>query len=599
MNYETQKTGSISRRLLVLIFGLLLVTCLVLGGMSIFFLRSTMKDSISIYEDAMYEGYRTEIKSQVQASIAIVQSYYDRSVAGELTEEQAQEEAKAAVRALRYRDDGSGYMWIDGTDYTLVMHPILPDQEGNNRYDLTDQNGVKIIQNVMSAAKAGGGYNEFYFTKADGVTVAPKLAYSELFEPWGWAITTGNYTDDMDAQLKDQESSITSSFNGMFVVFVVIMLLLLVAGGVLAFVFGGRIAGGIRKLADVLHGMADGDLSVEVPASELKRKDEVGIIATSVMQLREKMNSILSDINEQSRHISVTNDDFTKRFSTITENVQNVNSAVEDIATGSTALANEATNAGTQAMEIGHVIEENSASIRTLEDTIQQMNHEVEAVNNVLENLLRSNQVTSDNIQVVSEKTVSTNDSANKIKEAVTLIQGITAQTNLLSLNASIEAARAGEMGKGFAVVAEEIRNLADESAASAKTINEIVEELIRNSNESVSKMKEVSEGADDQRMKLEQTVASFGSLKNGVGDVSAVSNSILEQIAKLEHQKDVITSVVESLAAISEENAASTQETSASMQMLTDIVEGCKSDTMELNELSSALHNDVQVFRF
>ena len=100
-------------------------------------------------------------------------------------------EAMEILRNARYGEDGEGYFWIDGTDYTLLMHPILSEQEGTNRYDLTDQNGVKIIQNIMKSAEAGGGYNEFYFTKADGKTVAPKIAYSEEFEPWGWVITTG------------------------------------------------------------------------------------------------------------------------------------------------------------------------------------------------------------------------------------------------------------------------------------------------------------------------------------------------------------------------------------------------------------------------
>lgn len=133
-----RRSDSISRRLLVLTFGMVLVASIVLGAIGIYFLRSTMNDSIDIYENAMYEGYRTEIKSQIQAAITIVQTYYDRAEAGELSVEEAQYEAKEAIRGMRYRDDASGYMWIDGTDYTLIMHPILPDQEGNNRYDLTD-----------------------------------------------------------------------------------------------------------------------------------------------------------------------------------------------------------------------------------------------------------------------------------------------------------------------------------------------------------------------------------------------------------------------------------------------------------------------------
>ena len=102
---------------------------------------------------------------------------------------------------MRYRDDGSGYIWIDGEDHVLVMHPILTEQEGTNRYDLTDQNGVKVTQSIVNVAKSGGGYNEFYFTKSDGVTVAPKIAYCEMFSPWGWAVATGNYVDEMNEKI--------------------------------------------------------------------------------------------------------------------------------------------------------------------------------------------------------------------------------------------------------------------------------------------------------------------------------------------------------------------------------------------------------------
>ena len=81
------------------------------------------------------DGYNTEIKSQVQSVIAILQAEYDKSQNGDLTEERSKKEAAEIVRNMRYRDDGSGYFWIDDTDYNLIMHPILTDQEGNNRYD--------------------------------------------------------------------------------------------------------------------------------------------------------------------------------------------------------------------------------------------------------------------------------------------------------------------------------------------------------------------------------------------------------------------------------------------------------------------------------
>ncbi|MDE7198368.1 MAG: cache domain-containing protein, partial [Lachnospiraceae bacterium] len=167
-------------------------------------IRNISNGAYDEYARAMNDGYRTEIKSQVQSVLAILQSEYDKVGTGELTEEEAKYEAAEIVRGMRYRDDDSGYFWIDDKDYILVMHPILAEQEGDNRYGLEDQNGIMIIQEIMKACQSAdkGGYNEFYFTKADGVTVAPKVAYSGYFEPWGWAVSTGNYVDDMEGEMQ-------------------------------------------------------------------------------------------------------------------------------------------------------------------------------------------------------------------------------------------------------------------------------------------------------------------------------------------------------------------------------------------------------------
>ena len=590
---------SIATKLIVALFGLVLVSCLVLGGLGIFFLNRSTNESVESYETAMLDGYKTEIKSQVQSCIAVLQFYYDLQTAGELSEDEAKKAACEAIRSMRYRDDGSGYMWIDATDYTLIMHPILPDQEGDNRYDLTDQNGVKIIQNIITSAQAGGGYNEFYFTKADGVTVAPKLAYSELFEPWEWAVTTGNYTDDMQAEMADQEAVLTGNFRTLLISFIICAIVLLVIAGVFAFVFGHRIGSGIVSVKDELVQIADGNLSFEIDKNLLARHDEVGMIANSVVQLLDNLNYSMSDINEQSAHIMETNDDFSKRFHDITDNVTSVNKAVEEIAQGSTSLATEASSAESQASEIGRVIEENSQSIDKLEKTVELMTELVSESGKVLDELLASNNVTSENIDLVYEKTNLTNVSSSRIREAVTMIQDIAAQTNLLSLNASIEAARAGDAGKSFAVVASEIRTLADDSAQSADRINDIVSELTENSNESVDKMKQVAEDASNQKEKLQLTMESFKSLSDGVKDVAAASKEILGQIEDLRIQKDAISTVVDQLASISEQNAASTEETSASMQSLAQAIDGCKENTQDLNSLSQRLHDDISKFRF
>ncbi len=327
------------------------------------------------------------------------------------------------------------------------------------------------------------------------------------------------------------------------------------------------------------------------------RKDEVGVMCRAVSNMRHKMVDILSDIAQSSEKLTESNVQFTERFQEITENVSNVKIAVEEIAEGSTSQANETTSAGEQVGNIGQVIEQNVRNVEMLEETVKKMNELSNKASDTLIGLQKINEQTAGNIAIVSEQTNSTNASATKIQEAVTLIQDIASQTNLLSLNASIEAARAGEAGRGFAVVAEEIRKLADDSAATAAEINTIVEELIVNSNNSVGKMQEVAADSNRQMEELQSTIDSFDSLRECVEEVSRASGDITAQMTDLEKEKNIISGVVEQLAAISQENAASTEETSAAMQTLSGAVQDCKEETNELHQLSVDLKNEVAKF--
>ena len=119
------KSKSVKNSLTLMCLMIVLVSVMVIGGISILNISTMTSTANKNYENARLDGYNTEIKSQVQSVIAILQAEYDKSQNGDLTEDEAKKEAAEIVRNMRYRDDGSGYFWIDDTDYNLIMHPIL------------------------------------------------------------------------------------------------------------------------------------------------------------------------------------------------------------------------------------------------------------------------------------------------------------------------------------------------------------------------------------------------------------------------------------------------------------------------------------------
>ena len=166
-----------------------------------------------------------------------------------------------------------------------------------------------------------------------------------------------------------------------------------------------------------------------------------------------------------------------------------------------------------------------------------------------------------------------------------------------MSLNASIEAARAGEHGKGFAVVADEIRKLAEQSRESASQITGIIEMLIRNSNTTVDTMKKVTDMIDQQGEELNQTKSVFGDLDKEIGMVGDAVDNIRNEVEQLNNLKNSVMGAVDNLAAIAQENAASTEETSASMQQLGNLVAECKKDVEQIVIMSETLAKNTNKF--
>lgn len=483
------------------------------------------------------------------------------------------------LSGVKIEGNESSYAYLVSADGTMLYHPDS-DKIGK---PVENEVITKLVNELKSGKISDPDCAEYRY---DGV-----VKYASYYvNPEGRFILVIT-NDEADAF-----APITKMKNVMVAGSVVVLIILVCAGCIV-----------IRNLVKPLHvltGVVDkiAELDFTKDAIEEKlasRKDEIGLISKSINNLHSELTDIISIIQKQGEKLSDSNEKFTKGFSEIVESVDNINVAVEEIATGSTAQAQDTSAASDNVANIGNAIEANGLSVSTLENSITRMDGLAAESEEMLVSLVEMNNKTSDTIGVVTEQTDRTNESAQNISNAVTVIQDIAAQTNLLSLNASIEAARAGESGRGFAVVAEQIRKLAEDSAESATEIENIVRELMGNSKDSVEKMQELSRDSSVQADKLNRTKESFYELKKEINEVSSASKEIFDQTVVIEELKKGVNDVIEQLASVAQENAASTEETSASMQSLANNVDLCKEESAILNDLSKNINEQTSRFKF
>lgn len=400
------------------------------------------------------------------------------------------------------------------------------------------------------------------------------------------SIFCGRSQEQIKKGLQSTILSMTISMMAVFILSFIVVLFLLI-----------RIVKSLDGTVENLDHLAKGALNLNMKPSLMNRTDEVGDMARAIQALIQSLREILTNITNSSNALEALSEKFSSSFDTIADSIKNVNIAVDEIANGATGQASETMSANHKVTEMGKALDETACDVETLNDSSEKMKTYNETAGENLSELREISKKTKESVVLVQNQTNLTNQSAQKIREATELITDIASQTNLLSLNASIEAARAGENGKGFAVVADEIRTLSEQSRESAEKIVEIVNNLLDNSDTSVRTMNEVADNIQIQNDKLEETSEMFVSLDNEISDVAGAIDHIRQRTSALEEHKNVVMEIVDSLAAIAEENAASTEQTSASMLELHEIINTCHKATGDLVKLAENLTENTKRF--
>ncbi len=574
------KNLKISHQLFLLIGALM-----VAFGVATYFQIKTASDSIHAER---YDMLRT----QVESGIAIIKGFEERVKAGELTPEDAKAQAFKTLTSIKF--EPNGYLFGLDYDVTMVFHPVQK-QVGLAQKGLPDKMGHLFREEMIEKGQKGGGITEYYWEKPTDPNgeVFRKAAYSQAYEPWKIVIGTGVYVDDLQVKI-----------NAMIWKAVMIGGLVVTLGLIAAYVIINGITRPLTAIHGALGAVADENVAIAIPHTDMG--NEVGMMAKATKALQEKVrerHAMARRQEEQSRELdaernqnaemqqaeatqqarvvttigaaleelargdltvrcgelgpkyAALRDNFNEALSHLEAAMAKVNAKGVDIS-GSKEEIRRASNELSQRTERQAAnLEETSAALDELTVAVRQTAegaHEAaKRVTSVSTEASRSDAVVAQAIGAMS----GIEQSSAEITKIIGVIDEIAFQTNLLALNAGVEAARAGESGKGFAVVAQEVRELAQRSAAAAKQIAALL----------AKSTTEVEHGVT--------LVEKAGAALQGIGShVLAINGRISEIMSSTREEAQTLSEIngsVNQLDAMTQQNAAMVEETTAAIHRL------------------------------
>lgn len=445
--------------------------------------------------------------------------------------------------------------------------------------------GTQMDAKIWAEVSAGKDYT------ADGVVIGGK-EYYVYYTPVRGA--DGKVVGS--AWAGQPENDVKAMINGTVLTVIVVLVAAVIIFGVVIFTVSRAIIGRLHAATEELGYLTEGNLTSENnPSSAI---DEIDIISYDTVVLRNTMRQVISGIVSNVHQLDEDMGHVDSGVSNVNTASEGVVHAIDDLSKGSMDMAESVQNTQANMIRIGDDID----GIREMTDEATTFVNEVETesrtAQKALDELIRANTNTINVSKSVVDGINTSSEAVKKIAEAASVIESIASQTNLLSLNASIEAARAGEAGRGFAVVAGEISNLASQSDLSSKEIKSIVDEIISTSNRNVEYAGQISEAVNNEGAVLTQVNDSFSVVNEKVsGTVRAIS-IISEKTQELESAKNLVIDDVSSLSSISEENAASCQETNASMVEIGSTISSIKEESDKTLNITEDLRGAVSRFR-
>lgn len=528
---------------------------------------------LTIYAAMKMENeLETSTYARLRACAISVQKYFEWDIREEILE----------------KDDVS-YEFIDSLQKNEIELTFF---EGDTRFitSIKDKSGnrvegTKASEEVWNIVKTGKDY------QSDGIDISGAKYY---------VYYTPVCTDDGKvigmAFAGEKEAIVNDARNNLMISFVKIALVLTVVYLIILIWLARIIRKPIAKTAADIENIANGNISNEISGSSQIAETDKLITASRI--LKEKLNDIVSGVNEHVLNLQQDTASLKERADFCNDGTKQISQAMEELSVTAVTLAENVQDVNAKSLEMGNAITDIDGDVQVLSDNSNHMDKANEDAAKSIETVLDSSNRSSAIVEKITNQIEETNQAISSINEAVDLIMDITGQTSLLSLNASIEAARAGQAGRGFAVVADEIKKLSEQSAQGADTIKQVADNIFEKSNESVALVNEVRELIGKEQEDISVTKESFEILSKTINDNLVAVSRISEKTKQLDTIKQAIIGNINDLSAISEENAASNQEVSANITNIAESIDEMNAATGHVNNISEELAQLMEYFK-
>ncbi len=412
-----------------------------------------------------------------------------------------------------------------------------------------------------------------------------------------YAATYVGEHDDFIIVVSADESEVFAPIEQLTMILIIIGVAIAVIALLIIFFVQKALLKNLTVVTNATVSLSEGKLNIPTMTPGINGGDEVGRLIDAAELLKNKLVQIVSSIKNDTDVLNNNAGDLTSIVDTTTQSISEVSDAIGQIAEGATSQAQSTSDAMSSIQELNANLDLIVDDVEGLSEATNETRTAAGNAKQTMDELIDINQKTKINIDKIVEQSTANVAECEKIGTIVSSIDAIASQTNLLSLNASIEAARAGEAGKGFAVVAEEIKKLAEQSSDASREIGDIIATLTDEITGTADLTNELRENADVQINKLTDTNDMFTKVMADVEVIADRSSKINDNIANIAAVKNEIGDQIESLSAISEENAASTQQTTASANMVQDTTNGLNDIAGGVSDIAKQLAEEIGYF--